>query len=132
MTIATFGRIVAVGVRIGWTFGKGGCHVRVSGCCSVEGWAEVNPTVRLGEAFDDLWSGDDTVIDERRTVRGECYCSAVDGVHSAKCQALSGSRGPAFAAEMRKRLGMRADGELVGQLRLPDEFLPVAAGEMFP
>lgn len=53
-----------------------------------------NPTVALGQAFDDLWSGDDVVIDERRTVR--------------------------------------ADGELVGQLRLPDEFLPVAAGEMFP
>lgn len=53
----------------------------------------MNPTVQLGESFDALWSGDDVVIDERRTVR--------------------------------------ADGELVGQLRLPDEFLPVPAGEMF-
>lgn len=56
-----------------------------------------NPTVTLGQAFDDLWSGDDVVIDERRPVRP-----------------------------------VRADGEMVGQLRLPDEFLPVPAGEMFP
>lgn len=86
-----------------------------------------NPTVALGGAFDDLWSGDDTVIDERRTVRtdGErCYCPS-------DCNCRRADIGRTNYCGCRNH-GVRADGELVGQLRLPDEFLPVPAGEMFP